>query len=219
MIGRLIRSCSVFVIALFCSAVSAQTTFNYSVTCTGVTIGPIAVDSFSPGSTSGSVTLTPNVLFNSSALAILSFSANVVNVSNTVTSGSFSGLLPCMLTFGGVTVNFTRPLSLTVTPSGTNCGAEGFAGGCLTFGAATATVNLGAQGTVVISASFTLVAGGYDASKGIGIPRPVTPVPFDTALLTPVAPPATPLPPTFVLVLTGLAGAGLYQVRRKFARA
>jgi hypothetical protein len=31
-------------------------------------------------------------------------------------------------------------------------------------------------------------------------------------------PPATPVPPSLVLVLTGLAGAGLYRVRRKFAR-
>jgi hypothetical protein len=64
-----------------------------------------------------------------------------------------------------------------------------------------------------------LVAGGYDASRGIGVPIPVTPVPFDTALLTPAPPPGTPLPPTFVLVLTGLGGVGLYEVRRKFARA
>jgi hypothetical protein len=31
-------------------------------------------------------------------------------------------------------------------------------------------------------------------------------------------PPATPVPPSLVLVLTGLAGAGLYEVRRRFKR-
>jgi hypothetical protein len=31
-------------------------------------------------------------------------------------------------------------------------------------------------------------------------------------------PPATPVPPSLVLVLTGLAGAGLYRVRKRWHR-
>ena len=218
MTQRLIRSCSVFAVVLFCSAVSAQTNFLYSVTCTAVTVGPIAIDSSIRSAAGGGLTLTPNVTFNGIG-TILSIPLTIVNVSNTVTSGSFSGLRPCTLTFGGVTVNFTRLLSLNVTPSGVNCGAEGFAGGCLTWGPTTVSVDLGAQGTVLLSAGSFVNAGGYDASRGIGVPLTVPGSPFDTALLTPAPPPGTPLPPTFVLVLTGLAGVGLYELRRKLAWA
>jgi hypothetical protein len=87
--------------------------------------------------------------------------------------------------------------------------------------AVAANVNLGAQGTVLIFSGNLTFADAYDATNSIGFTTvfPSNLDRFDTALLTPAAPPATPLPPSFVLVLTGLAGASLYQVRRKFARA
>jgi hypothetical protein len=107
---------------------------------------------------------------------------------------------------------------MTIIPAGTGttCNFLASAFGCLSEGAVSVTVNLGAQGTVVVSAPARVTLG-YDQTASV-IVFPGSAV--DSALLTPAAPPpTTPLPPSLILVLTGLAGAGLYQVRRKFARA
>jgi hypothetical protein len=114
MTQRLIRSCLVFAVVLFCSAVSAQTNFNYSVNCAQATVGPITLDSGGLSS-SGSVNLTPNVV---SGGTILGLPTNITTNSNTVASGIFNGTLACSVTFGGVTVNYTRALVLTVIPTG-----------------------------------------------------------------------------------------------------
>jgi hypothetical protein len=221
MTQRVARISVVFAVVLFCSAASAQTNFNYSITCAQATVGPMTLFADTVPNT-GSVTLTPNVPVT--GLAILSGEGPSHRTDSYPTSGSFSATRSCTLTFGGVSVNYAMPLSVNVTtPVGTssNCTPVGFSGGCLTTGPATVTVNLGAQGTVSISAPAVL-SDGFDTSEGptIGF---VTVVPgslLDTALLTSAAPPpATPLPPSLSLVLTGLACVGLYQVRRKFARA
>jgi hypothetical protein len=218
MTQRVARCCIVFTAVWFCSAVSAQT-FNYSVSCAQTTLGPVNVE-FQGGSGSGSVSLTPSVL--STGLNILSIPVNDQSNSFTVTSGNFNGTLPCVLTFGGVSVNYARPISLAISPNpgpnATNCTPVGFAGSCLTLGAVSVTVNLGAQGTVVITAPSNVVDG-YDTSEAaVGFITLVPGSAIDTALLTPAAPPsATPLPPSSFLVLTGLAGVGLYQARRKLS--
>jgi hypothetical protein len=106
MTQRVARSCLVFAVVLFCSTVSAQTNFNYSVTCTPTTLGPITVDGGGFGGPSpGSVTLTPNV--PATGVPILSFGGSGVVNNNTVTSGTFTGTLPCSLTLGGVTVGYS----------------------------------------------------------------------------------------------------------------
>jgi hypothetical protein len=216
---RLARNCFVFASVLLGSAVSAQT-FNYSVTCSQTTLGPVNV-AYLGGSGSGNVTLTPNV--PSTGLSILSIGENDQSNSFTVTSGNFSGSLPCVLTFGGVSVNYTRPISLAISPNpgpgSTNCTPPGFAGSCLTLGAVSVTVNLGAQGTVVITAPVEVVDG-YDTSEAaVGFITVVPGFLLDTALLTPAAPVGTPLPPSLLLILTGLACIGLYTARRKLARS
>jgi hypothetical protein len=218
MTQRVARSSVVFAVVLFCSVASAQTNFSYSVTCAQATVGPITLFADTTANT-GNVSLTPNV--SVTGLSILSEGPSH-RTDSYPTSGNFSATRSCTLTFGGVSVNYAMPLSLNVTsPVGTssNCTPLGFSGSCLTSGPVSVTVNLGAQGTVVVSAP-AVVSDGFDTSEvGIGF---ITIVPgslVDTALLTPAAPPpATPSPPSFVLVLTGLAGAGLYQARRKFAQ-
>jgi hypothetical protein len=207
------RYCLVTAFLLFCCAISSAATFNYTITCNSPTVGPISVDSFTgPFTDSGSVTLTPNV--TATGLALLNDAWNTVTVNNTVTSGTFTGTLSCAITLGGVTVNYSRPLSLAVTPAGGGgCATASFAGGCLTIGAVSVTVNLGAQGTVVITAPATVNIG-YQANLVVGGGIVAGASATDTALLTP-APPGTPLPTSFVLLLTGLLGAGLYRLRRK----
>jgi hypothetical protein len=168
----------------------------------------------------GSVTLTPNV--TATGLAILSGEGPSHSTDSYPTSGSFSATRACTLTLGGVSVNYAMPLSINVTTAvgtSSNCTPEGFSGSCLTTGPLSVTVNLGAQGTVTISAPAVL-SDGFDTSEvTIGFVTVIPGSAVDTAVLTPAAPPpATPLPPSSILVLTGLAGAGLYQVRRKFVR-
>jgi hypothetical protein len=217
---RIARRCLVFAVVLFCSTVSAQTNFNYSNTCAQATVGPIDILADSAPNT-GSVTLTPNI--SATGLFIISEGDFHTNdgLPTLPTSGSFSATRSCTLTFGGVSVNYAMPLSINVTTpvgTGSNCTPVGFSGGCLTVGPVSVTVNLGAQGTVVVSAPARVVDG-FDTSEGRFLITIIPGSAVDTALLTPAAPPpATPLPPSFVLVLTGLAGASLYQVRRKFAR-
>jgi hypothetical protein len=211
---RAARCCIVFAAVLFCSTISAQTNFNYSITCTPTTLGPITVDGGGSGfsTSSGSITLTPNV--PATGVSILTFGGSRVVNNTTVTSGTFTGTLPCALTLGGVTVNYSVPLSMKIVPSGdmsTGCTFVGSAFGCLSEGPVSVSVNLGAQGTVVISAPGRITLG-YDQNTTVIV---VPGSSLDSALLTPVAPAATPLPPSFGLVLTGLIGAGLYQARRK----
>jgi hypothetical protein len=219
MMQRVAKRWPAFAVVLFCSAASAQTTFNFSNTCAQATVGPLTIFGDSVPNT-GSVILTPNVL--ATGLGIVSEGASH-RTDSYPTSGNFSGTRSCTLTFGGINVNYTMPLSLSVAPnpgpSAQNCTPAGFAGSCLTKGPASVTVNLGAQGTVVISAP-AVVSDGFDTSEvTIGFITVVPGSAVDTALLTPATPPPVPLPPSFALILTGLAGAGLYQVRRKFARA
>jgi hypothetical protein len=212
---RLLQNCIVSSLVLLFSAISSAATFNYSLTCAQATVGPITISADSVPLT-GSVTLTPGVL----ATGLNIISEGQVQITNSYpTSGNFSGTRSCALTFGGVTVNFTRSYSLAVATSvaGENCTPTGFAGSCLTWAPVSVTVNLGAQGTVVISAP-ALTTDGFDTSEvTIGFITIVPGSALDTALFT-AAPPGTPVPPSVVLLLIGLAGVSLYQSRRWYAR-
>jgi len=84
---RLTRSCLAFAVVLFCSAASAQTNFNYSVTCAQATVGPLTLFGDTAPNT-GSVTLTPNV--PATGLAILSGEGPSHRTDSYPTSGSFS---------------------------------------------------------------------------------------------------------------------------------
>jgi hypothetical protein len=200
-------------VAMFCCVVSNAATFNYTVSCNQTTLGPSTID-LGGLSNSGSVTLTPGVTSNN--LSILNFGlANRVD-NNTVTSGTFTGTQSCSLTFGGVTVNFSRSLNMTINPAGSGgCALTSFAGGCVTVGAVAVTVNLGVQGTVVITAGAATNLLAFDASLINGGIIIVPGLSIDSALLTLPGPAPTPVPPSVFLTLTGLAAAGLYQARRK----
>ncbi|MDP8979684.1 MAG: hypothetical protein M3O35_03725 [Acidobacteriota bacterium] len=206
------RCCIVVAAIVFCSVALAQTTFNYSITCTPTTLGPVTVDSAGFNVNSGTLILTPNVPLTGQSILSLGGSRLVNN--NTVTSGTFTGTLPCSLTLGGVTVNYSQSLSMTIVPSGTTgagCVFVGTAFACLNTGATSVTVNLGSQGTVVITAPSNITLG-YDQNASIII-VPASGV--DTALFTPAALVGTPLPPSILMTLTGLAAAGMFQARRK----
>ena len=63
---------------------------------------------------------------------------------------------------------------------------------------------------------------GEDCNNGTVLSRGIVVIPGTTGTLllnnVPAPPPAIPAPPSLTLTLTGLAGAGLYLARRKFAR-
>lgn len=216
MTQRLARTCIIFAAVLFCSVVSAQTNFATSLSCGQVLVGPLTILADPPGAPTTGVALTPNV--TATGVALLSTFLNHSVNDSTVTSGSFNGARPRMLTLGGVSVNFTREYSFVVNTASDNCSTDGIPAGCLLERRISVIVNLGAQGTVLISSPSRTVAG-YTSGRSVGF---VTAIPatigVDTALLTPAAPIATPLPPSVFLILTGLAAAGLHQVRRRVGR-
>ena len=200
--GPLLLAC-----AINCSAV----TFNYSTNCAvPTTIGPLTITNVD--SSGGSVNLTPGV---PSTASILTVGANFTQNSSNLTSGTFNATLACTLTFGGISVNYSQPLSLTILPSGSTCVVPGGgAGGCLVWLPVSVTVNLGAAGTVAVSAPGRGVLG-YVASS---LPGNIVLFPgaaIDTATLTSAPPPGIPLPPSLTLALTGLAAAGLYHLARR----
>lgn len=197
---------------LACASVASAVTFNYSSACVvPTTIGPVT---FNNVATSGSVDLTTGV---PSTAAILSSSLTYTINSNNLTSGTFTGALACTLTFGGVSVNYAQPLTDTIVPAFTpGCTATSypFAQGCIVFAPVSVSVNLGALGTVVVSAPGRTVKG-YDGNIAPGtiVIGPASAI--DTATLTTTAPPATPLPPSLVLTAIGAAGLGLNEIRRR----
>ncbi|HEY6392163.1 MAG TPA: hypothetical protein VIX89_12840 [Bryobacteraceae bacterium] len=116
-------------------------------------------------------------------------------------AGPYPGTLHCSLNSGAIAATFDIPIVLTVLTGGTAYSVS--------LSSFTGTFNLGAPGTLTL----TLPGG----STG---PRPILFTSFEilnangALLLTPIAA-ATPLPPSIILTLTGLAGAGLLAARRK----
>jgi hypothetical protein len=121
------------------------------------------------------------------------------------------------VTVNGVSVNVTRTMTLQAAVSaGHDCA------NVISSPAAQVTVDLGAAGKVDVSLPQIAVAG-EDCNNNTVLSRGIVIVPgiLGNILLhdVPAPPPGVPLPPALILSLTGLAGAGLYQARRRFARS
>jgi hypothetical protein len=189
--------CGVFVLALLAlsPAAARADTFSSTVSCpTDTVVGPVTVLAIN---LTGSVTVTPNVPVTVALLP----TANLQRRDNPASPpGTFTGTLQCTLTLGGVTVPFTRSLTLVVGASGT---------GDMTVGAVTVTVNLGSLGVVTLSApQFTTL--GYDPT----IPIIVVPLVANTTVL--LTPPPIPTLSTWgmLLMVALMVGAGLLFLRR-----
>jgi hypothetical protein len=211
MTQRIARGFFVFSVFLFSSTVSSAATFSYSVTCGSATLGPVTVLADTVAN-SGTINLTPNV--PATGLTITSEGDESTQSGNTTTSGSFNATRTCTLTLGSGTASYQQSISMTILPGGSpTCGGPpSVPFGCLNFAAVSVSVNVGVQGTVVVSAPAYSVAG-YDASRG-----GITIVPGagqDTATLFAVPPAGTPVPPSLLLALTGLAAAAMYQIARR----
>jgi hypothetical protein len=159
--------------ALFILRATADaTTFNWSVNCpSDTTVGPVTVESYSYSSADfgGGVDLTPNV----PATAAL-FPTNQVNRQDNPAAapGDYPAVLSCSLTFGGVTVPFTRSFSLHVPPPGF---------GTMTTGALSLSLDLGSQGRVDLSVPVDQTAG-FDPTLGKNT-LIIVPLSIDTKLL------------------------------------
>lgn len=139
---------------------AAAETFDYAVACNEVALGPITIFGTDAFPLTGTLDLTPNVA--STDLNVLTTGSIQSMNDVTVTSGTFTGIRSCTLTLGGVSVGYTRSLSLTVAVGGP-CAQPGKAGGCLVTGAVSVEVALPtAVGRVTVSAPISTVLG-YDS--------------------------------------------------------
>jgi hypothetical protein len=193
--GFICAIAAVALIGLGAGAASAAA-FNWTVDCPNDTVvGPVTVLALN---LTGSVTVTPNVPVTVALLP----TANIIRRDNPASPpGTFTGTLQCTLTFGGVTVPFTRPLTLVVGASGS---------GDMTVGAVTTAENLGPLGVVTLSApQFTTL--GYDPT----IPIIVVPLVANTTVL--LTPPPIPTLSTWgmLLMVALVLGAGLLFLRRR----
>lgn len=182
------------------TTVSSAATFSWSVSCTETVVGPVTVLAVT---FSGSVDLTPGVPVT---VALLPTANLMRNDNPSAPAGTHTGVLSCSLTFGGVTVPFTRTLTLTINSSGN---------GDMTVGPVSIIVNLGATlGAVSLSApTFTSV--GFASN----IPIIVVPLASNTTLL--LGPPTIPTLSTWAMMALVLVmlGSGLLFLRRGLRRA
>jgi hypothetical protein len=116
------------------------------------------------------------------------------------TPGTYAGISQCSLNSGAVAATFNIPIALTIMNDGItySVSESGFAG----------TFYLGAPGTLTLT-----LTGGTTGQKPILFVSHEL-VGDGNLLLTPT-PATTPLPPSIILTLTGLAGAVLLAARRK----
>ena len=179
-------------------SVSSAVTFNWTTGCDQVVLGPVTVLS-TAGAFNGTVDLTLNV----PATVALLPTANLIKRDNPAAPpGTHTGVLSCSLTFGGVTVPFTRSLTLVIGAAGT---------GDLTVGPASVSVNLGSTVGIVTLSAPSVTTIGYDPA----IPIIVVPLLNNTtAVLT--LPPGVPTLSTWAMMVLVMAmlGAGLVFLRR-----
>jgi hypothetical protein len=182
------------------TTVSSAATFSWTVSCSEVVVGPVTVLATT---FSGTVDLTEGVPVT---VALLPTANLMRNDNPSAPAGTHTGVLSCSLTFGGVTVPFTRSLTLTIGSTGN---------GDMTVGPVSILVNLGPSvGVVSLSAPiFTSV--GYASN----IPIIVVPLAANTTvLLSPAAIPTLSAWAMMALVVVML-GSGLLFLRRGFRRA
>jgi IPTL-CTERM motif len=181
-------------------AVSSAATFSWTVSCSETVVGPVTVLALN---LSGSVNVTEGVPVTVALLP----TANIMRNDNpSAPAGTHTGTLSCSLTFGGVTVPFTRSLTLTIDSTGN---------GDMTVGPVSIIVNLGPSlGVLSLSAPvFTTV--GYVSN----VPIIVVPLAANTTVL--LAPPAIPTLSTWAMMalVAVMLGTGVLFLRRGFRRA
>ena len=223
---KLARGWFVLLICVLCAGASSAATFSYSISCSALTIGPDQIQAYSQ---SGSVNLVPNVANVSNTV---DFFNGTTNVFRNNASATFNGTLPCNFTLGGVTVSANRGFSLVVTlPSAGAAGRESASRPqgifiaqethTFTFQAFSFNVVIPSQGTVTVSQGthvdgITLQPPLILSAGAIALPATILNVdPASSSLLFVPLPAPIPVPPSFYLTLTGLAGAGWYEIRRR----
>ncbi len=220
---KLARGWLVLLILVLCGGASSAATFSYSISCSPLTIGPDQIQAYSQ---SGNVTLTPNVANVSNTV---DFFNGATNIFRNNASATFNGTLPCNFTLGGVTVSANRGFSLAVVFSPvTGAGRESVSRPQLvpigqethtfTFQAFSFDVVIPGQGTVTVSQGthvdgITIQPPSLSAGTLAALVLNVDPA-SSSLLFVPLAAPI-PVPPSFYLTLTGLAGAGWYEIRRR----
>lgn len=201
-------------------------TFNYSITCQSLNVGPDQIQAYTQ---TGSVNLVPNVANTSNTVDFFNAQTTIVfNAAN----ATFSGTLPCNFTLGSVTVNASRQFQLAITDVGlvgtakeSSTRPQGIATShethTFTFQAFSFNVVIPGQGTVTVSQGVRTVTGTLNlipATAGTGTLAPisttVTADPASSSLLFVPLPPV-PLPPSIFFTLTGLGAAGWYEIRRR----
>jgi len=177
------------------TTVSSAATFSWTVSCSEVVVGPVTVLALD---LPGSVDLTVGAPVT---VALLPTANLIRNDNPSAPAGTHTGTLSCSLTFGGVTVPFTRSLTLTIDSTGN---------GNMTVGPVSILVNLGPSvGVVSLSAPiFTSV--GYASN----IPIIVVPLAVNTSVL--LSPPAIPTLSTWAMMalVAVMLGSGLLFLRR-----
>lgn len=170
------------------TALASAQTVNWTVTCTpDAVVGPVTVLATQSTPYSGTVTLTPGT---PSTVALLPTNNVTRQDDSAAAAGTYTGVLACTLTLGGVTVPFTRSLSLDVPPAGPS------GTGTMTTGATSFTVDLGAPGLVNVSVPAGSTLGFNRALVNGGVI--IVPLVIDTTLLL-----AAPVPlPLWSLVLS-----------------
>ena len=189
-------------VALSCLALgpsaSSAVTFSWTTGCDQTVVGPVTVLS-TAGLFTGTVDLTVGVPVT---IALLP-TANVIQNNNPAApAGTHTGTLSCSLTLGGVTVPFTRSLTLTIDATGN---------GNMTVGPVSVFVNLGATvGVVTLSAPAVTTIGYISNTPLIGIPLFAN----TTVLLSPPGIPTLSTWAMMVLV-AAMLGVGLVFLRRR----
>jgi len=137
--------------------------------------------------------------------AVVGLTVNLQNSIENYRVGTYSANDSCSLTTSAFTVTFDIPITLVIAGSPQR----------LTYTVLvsdfTGSFNLGAQGNLSVSL--------HGGTRGpIGIFASFVELINTGTVLFSQSPPATPLPPSIILTLTGLAGVGLLAARRKLAR-
>ncbi|SRR6266446_3942882 len=179
-------------------AVASAVTFNWTASCptADTVVGPVKVLAVT---IPGTVDVTLNVPVT---VGLLPHANIIIITTGTPAPGTYTGTLSCTVTFGGVTVPFTRSFTFVVPAAGL---------ATATVGAVTVLVNLGTQGIVSLSAPDFQFTIGFTL---VNVPI-VFPLFANTTVL--LSPPGIPTLSTWawMLMLALLLGSALIFLRRR----
>ena len=195
------------------SAVIHAAPFTLVITSTNSPIGTLPSGPLAGTAPLQTIDLTPNV---QATYSLSNYTNNFYPGGGPPHTGATTTVVQTV-TVNGVSVNITRTMTLQLAASpGHDCA------NVIVSPAAQVTVDLGAAGKVDVSLP-QIGDAGEDCNNNTVLSRGIVVIPgvLGTLLLhdVPAPPSGIPLPPAWTLGLTGLAGAGLYQARRRFARS